>query len=198
MVFVARDDPLDTYLVHHPETVFGRPVEAAVTDPTNPYILGPHLACAAAERHLTADDLELFGGPAITAGARRPGRPQGAAPAAVGYFWAEPGHPAEHVDLRGGGGGQVAIVEEDTGRLLGTVDAARAPSAVHNGAVHLHRGDSFVVQDLDLRAGVALVRPERPDWSTIARIESDRVDDVGAHRTQLRPAASASGSDLSR
>src|SRR4029077_7291881 len=65
VVFIARDDPLDTYLVHHPETVFGRPMEASITDPTNPFILGPHLACAAAERHLTPDDLELFGGPAI-------------------------------------------------------------------------------------------------------------------------------------
>ena len=65
VVFVARDDPLDTYLVRHPETVFGRPMEAAITDPTNPYILGPHLACAAAERHLTEADLELFGGSQI-------------------------------------------------------------------------------------------------------------------------------------
>ena len=42
-VLVARDDPLDTYLVHHPEAVFGQPVEATVFDPDNPYVLGPHL-----------------------------------------------------------------------------------------------------------------------------------------------------------
>jgi len=172
VVFVARDDPLDTYLVHHPETVFGRPVEAAVIDPTNPFILGPHLACAAAERHLSDADLDLFGGAAIKpvlAGLverrvlrRRP----------KGYFWAEAGHPADTVDLRGGGGGQVAIVDEGSGRLLGTVDLHRAPSAVHAGAVHLHRGESYVVQDLDLRMGVALVRAQRPDWTTIARSTS--------------------------
>jgi DEAD/DEAH box helicase domain-containing protein len=170
VVFIARDDPLDTYLVRHPETVFGRPMEAAITDPTNPFILGPHLACAAAEAHLSNADLPLFGGSAAVKpvlASLVDSRVLRLRP--TGWFWSEPGHPADGVDLRGGGGGQVAIVDADTARLLGTVDVHRAPSAVHTGAVHLHRGESYVVQELDLPAGVAFVRSERPEWSTIAR-----------------------------
>jgi DEAD/DEAH box helicase domain-containing protein len=165
-VMVARDDPLDTYLVHHPEALFGRPVEATVLDPSNPYVLAPHLCCAAAELPLTEADLDLFGPSAastidalVAAGAlrRRP----------TGWYWAREGRP--EVDLRGSGGAPIAIVESSTGRLLGTVDPGAAHGQVHNGAVHLHQGVSYVVEKLDLDDRVALVRAEEPDWSTHAR-----------------------------
>jgi len=187
VVFVARDDPLDSYLVHHPEKVFASPVEAAVTDPGNPYILGPHLACAAAEHRLTVDDLELFGDSAqsvisdLVVRKVLRARPSG-------WFHSETGHPADTVDLRGSGGGQVAIVELDSGRLLGTVDEGRAPAAVHPGAVHLHRGQTYSVLDLDLEAGVALVQADRPEWSTIAR----SVSTVEITETQVQQTFSAS------
>ena len=89
-----------------------------------------------------------------------------------GYYWADPGHPAERVNLRGSGAGQVAVVERAGCRLLGTVDAHRAPAAVHPGAVHLHRGESYVVDELDLDSGIALVHADRPGWTTVPRSAS--------------------------
>lgn len=175
VVFVAREDPLDAYLVRHPEAVFDRPVESTVIDPTNPFLLGPHLTCAAAEHHLTEEDLGTFGGAparrvlddlvARRVLRRRPG----------GFFWANPGHPAEQVSLRGSGARQVAVVDRASGRLLGTVDAHRAPAAVHPGAVHLHQGDSYVVDELDLDTGIAAVRADRPAWTTVPRSVSTAV-----------------------
>ena len=57
VVLVARDDPLDTYLVHHPAALLDKPIERVVIDPANPYILGPQLFCAATE--LPLDDAEV-------------------------------------------------------------------------------------------------------------------------------------------
>lgn len=165
-VLVARDDPLDTYLVHHPDALFGSPVEATVLDPGNPYVLGPQLAAAAAESALTPEDLPLFGeGAAAAIEAlvadgllrRRP----------AGWFWT--GRERPEVDLRGTGGAPIAIVESASGRLLGTVDPASAHFQVHPGAVYLHHGQSYVVDDLDLEDEVALVHAESPPWTTYAR-----------------------------
>jgi DEAD/DEAH box helicase domain-containing protein len=169
-VFVARDDPLDTYLVHHPAALFGRPVEATVLDPSNPYVLGPHLCCAAAELPLTEDDLPLFGDgtEALLADLVRRGllrhRPRG-------WFWTSRDRP--EADLRGSGGPPVRLVEAATGRLLGTVDHSSAHAQAHTGAVYLHQGETYVVEQLDLEDAVALVRPDDPDYSTSARDVTD-------------------------
>jgi DEAD/DEAH box helicase domain-containing protein len=170
-LLVARDDPLDTYLVHHPQAIFGRPVEATVLDPVNPYVLGPHLCCAAAELPLTAADVELFGGPpaqAVIDGLVEDGllrrRP-------AGWYWTSRQRP--QADIRGTGGDPVSVVESATGRLLGTVDAGAAHGTVHAGAVYLHQGETYVVEHLDLETSAALVRAEEPDWSTHARDVTD-------------------------
>jgi DEAD/DEAH box helicase domain-containing protein len=67
--------------------------------------------------------------------------------------------------------------------MLGTVDSGKAPATVHPGAVHIHQGESFVVDDLNLEDGLALVHPEQPDWSTSARETTDiAVTDVHSRR----------------
>ncbi|WP_183176597.1 DEAD/DEAH box helicase [Amycolatopsis bartoniae] len=173
VVFVARDDPLDTYLVHHPAAILERPVETAVLDPANPYVLAPQLACAAAELPLTTKELDAFGGEAarsvldaLVADKLLRRRPSG-------WYWTSRDRPQYEVDIRGSGGDQIAVVEADTSRLLGTVDPGSACTTVHPGAVYLHQGSSYVVAELDLEAGVALVHAEDPEWTTSAREVAD-------------------------
>ncbi|MDH6540892.1 DEAD/DEAH box helicase domain-containing protein [Streptomyces sp. SPB4] len=167
-VLIARDDPLDTYLVHHPEALFRRPVEATVLDPDNPYVLAPHLCAAAAEIPLTEPDLDLFGP------AARELLPQLEAAKllrrrATAWHWTRRERASDLTDIRGGGGRPVQIVEASTGRLLGTVDESASHTAVHDGAVHLHQGRTYLVKHLDLEDSVALVEEASPPFSTTAR-----------------------------
>lgn len=172
VVLVARDDPLDTYLVHHPAALLDKPVEATVTDPANPYVLGPQLLCAAAELPLSDTEVDAFGARELLTDLATQGLIRRRA---HGWFVTADSDPHAAVDIRGGIGVQVAIVDADSGRLLGTVDGGRAPATTHPGAVYLHQGESFVVDTLDLEEGLALVHTEAPEWTTSARETTDIV-----------------------
>ncbi len=171
-VLVAKDDPLDTYLVTHPEALLGQPVEASVFDPTNPHVLGPHLCAAAHEIPLTEDDLPLFGPTAravvdaLTEGGllRRRAR---------GWYWTDRRRASDLADIRSTGGSPVQLVEADTGRVVGTVDASSAHATAHPGAVYVHRGETWLVRSLDLDEHVAVIDRTEPDYSTTAREVTD-------------------------
>lgn len=171
-VLVARDDPLDTYLVHHPELLVGAPVEANVFDPGNPYVLGPHLCAAAAEAPLRHDELDLFGPTAreavdaLTAGGLLRRRPHG-------WFWTDRRRACDLADIRSSGGSPVQLVEHGTGRVLGTVDGGAAHGSAHGGAVYVHQGETWVVDDLDLEHSVATLTRDDPGYSTSARETTD-------------------------
>jgi DEAD/DEAH box helicase domain-containing protein len=170
-IWVAGNNPLDSYIVAHPEAVFGLPVEATIFDPANPHILAPHLCAAASELPLTDADGSLFGD-------RWAGIVRELAEAGVlrkrstGWYWM-PSEPATALtDLRGESGPAVQIIEEETGRLLGTVDAERAELTVHRGAVYVHQGASYVVSAFDPDAAVALVQAKRPAYWTRANSQT--------------------------
>lgn len=190
-VLVGADDPLDGYVLDHPEVLFGAPVERTVINPGNPRLLAAHLTAAAHEKPLTEADAEFFGPgmggalDALVAAGRLRRRP-------AGWFWPHDSAP-DAGSLRGTDA-VVTIVEQRSGRVVGTVDAGAAHVQVHPGAVHVHQGVSFVVTDLDLDLAVATVTRGDPGWSTVAASRSSvdlgdpRVGcDLGAVRAHLGP-----------
>jgi DEAD/DEAH box helicase domain-containing protein len=171
-ILVAQDDPLDQYLVNHPADLFEKPPEAAVVDPTNPYVLEPHLACAAREQPLAQEELAVFGEGAPEAAARLVDR--GVLSLRRGMLHHQ-GRESPHrsVDIRSASGALFAIVDEETGGLLGTVDEARAFWTVHPGAVYLHQGEQYEVTGLDIPRAVALVKRSDADFYTQTRDVTD-------------------------
>ncbi|HET9724968.1 MAG TPA: Zn-binding domain-containing protein, partial [Actinomycetota bacterium] len=171
-ILVAQDDPLDQYLASHPADLFDKPAEASVIDPSNPFILEPHLLCAAREHPLRDAELERFwpGSEDTLERLMEAGE----------LKWRRGllhhvgrGSPHRAVDVRSTGGRTFAIVIQDSGELLGTVDEGRAYQQVHPGAIYLHQGEQFEVAELDLAAGVAVVSPADPDFYTQSRDTTD-------------------------
>lgn len=188
-ILIGNDNPLDHYLVTHPEAIYDQPLEATVCDPSNPNVLAGHLPAAAAERHIEANELSLFGNPSkveeiltdlCSQGLLRK-RPNG-------WFWAGEGRASALADLRGNGEVPFSIVESDSGRLLGTIDAAGAYYQVHEGAIYVHLGEQYIVDQLDIDAHVALVTATDVEYSTYAReitsvslVETDDTVDCGPY-----------------
>src|SRR5260370_10309618 len=177
--FIARDDPLDTSLVRHPDALLRRSVEPTVLDPVKPYVLAPHLASAAAELPLTESDLALFSGAGHSAAEATAGVIGRLVDAGdlrrreSGWHWARRGHPARRTSLRGDGTAPIRVVEESTGRLVGTLDVPSAHRLTHDGALYLHQGGTYLVRVLELAARVALVECHDPGYVTRARDITD-------------------------
>ena len=182
-IFVAREDPLDTYVLHHPETFFDSDVEVAISHPSNEYVMAPHLCAAAQELPLTTEDLERYfpaNAPRVLETLVDQGllrkRP-------TGWFWTQSQAASALADLRGTGGETIRVVEIGTGRLCGYVDHAASHQSVHEGAVYTHQGETFVVHELDLDAAVALVEATPVDYTTFAR-DISNIHIVGEERSQ--------------
>ncbi len=146
-ILVASDNPMDTYLVHHPHMITAE-VEASTFDPANPYIVTPHVLAAAAEAPLTAEDVAVFGlsdtgfFEALESQGYLRRRPDG-------WYWNTTVDVDAHqlTNIRGEGG-EVQIVEETTGRVVGTVNSDQAHSHVHPGAIYIHQGVTYQVTQL--------------------------------------------------
>ncbi len=169
---IAAENPLDAYYFDHPELLFDQPVEPTVVYPDNPYVLGPQLAAAAQERCLTAADAQWFGPSMVTLADRL--ADQGALRRrSTGWFWTRPDRAADAIELRGSGGQQTQIIEIGSGRVLGTVDDAATDGTVHPGAVYLHQGQTFLVDELDRQTCEALVYPANPGYYTQPKTSND-------------------------
>lgn len=165
VVMLARENPLDAYLLEHPELIFDAPVERAVLHPDNPRVLGPHLAAAAQELPLSAEDERWFGPTTRTLADAL--AQQGVLRNRAGrYFWTRPDRAVDFIDLRAIGERPIDIIERDTGRVVGEVDMAAADRTVHPGAVYLHQGETFLVEDLDREEHQAFVTAGRTQYYT--------------------------------
>jgi DEAD/DEAH box helicase domain-containing protein len=171
-VYVAGQDALDQFFCRHPEEFIGRPVEAAILDHESEQIASRHMVAAAYELPLSEEDSEAFGpgwreraGRLVAAGQLREagGRVM---PRSSEFV-------AAKVPLRSASTDSVAVIERDSGEMLGLVEAERAFTTIHPGAIYLHLGRSYEVEQLDVKGRRAVVSRFDGDWYTRPKKETD-------------------------
>jgi DEAD/DEAH box helicase domain-containing protein len=167
-VLVASEDALDQYFMREPETLLGRPIEAAILDHANPRVLDGHVAAAAFEAPIDDGDRATLGDEALE---RAPHVPE-LRKTPRGWVWAGKDSPAGRTPLRSTSADAFAVIDASTGTVLGLAEQERAYSTVHAGAVYLHLGQQYLVRELDLPARRAIVEPFHGDWYTQAKKET--------------------------
>ncbi len=173
-VYVAGEDALDQFFCRHPDEFLDRPVESAIVNYENEQIHDPHLLCAAHEGPIDPDvDADVLG-PRVRAHCEHLVASGSLIERGGRFTLRRPeDYPAARVSLRSGSPDSFAVVDVSQGEILGSVDAARAFSTVHDGAVYLHMGRSYSVSELDLHGRRALVEPFTGNWYTQPKKETD-------------------------
>lgn len=175
-VLVASSNPLDQYLMQHPEFVFERSPEQALINPDNLLILLQHLRCAAFELPIRKG--ERFGGlsPDLMSSILDLLVQAGDIHVSVDkYFWMTDRYPAEGVSLRSSSPNTVVLqLHNGAGtRVIGEVDYESALWMVHPRAIYLHSGQIYEVETLDLENNTARLKEAEVDYYTETRKQID-------------------------
>ena len=188
-VYVAGQDALDQFFCRHPDEFIGRPVEAAILDHANEQIAARHMVAAAYELPLSEEDAEVLGPDwreraerLVSAGELR--RAGGRTMPRSSEF------VASKIPLRSASTDSVAVIERDSGEMLGLVESERAFTTIHPGAIYLHLGRSYEVEQLDVAGRRAVVSRFDGDWYTRPKKETE------IYIERVREQRSAAGVEL--
>ncbi len=170
-VLVASSQPLDQYVVRHPDFFADAPPEHARIAPDQPLILFDHIRCGSFELpFVMLDDgrVEAFGpiDPSVylealaeTEVVHREGER---------WEWIADSYPAQAVSLRSVADGNFVVVDKTDGRqaILCEVDYSAAALTLYEGAIHMVQSTPYQVERLDWEGRKAYVTRTHVDYYT--------------------------------
>jgi len=171
LILVAGEDALDQYFIRHPDHLLDREPEPAVVNPYNPDIMEKHVVCAAAELPIKQDESYLSD-PILNCVIQLEKNGELLKRADGEVYYAKKRAPHRYVDLRGTGR-RYSIIEKETHRVIGEMDDYRVFRESHPGAVYLHRGEAYLIKQLDLNARTVSAVKSQLNYYTKVRGFSD-------------------------
>jgi DEAD/DEAH box helicase domain-containing protein len=195
-VMIARSDPIDQYLAHHPDHLLGEAKEDLGLDADNLVILSEQLKCAAFELPFRRGAEEGVG--------------FGASPHVEGildylaeesgilhrkgdtWWWMADTYPAQDVTLYGNEPDNVLVFDADTDKAIGEIDREASITTVHEGAIYQVQGETWKVERFDYQNRRAYARAVKSDYFTEAETDTE-VRVIRLEEKLARPRADASG-----
>ncbi|MBC7879319.1 MAG: DEAD/DEAH box helicase [Anaerolineales bacterium] len=187
-ILVASPNPLDQFLAHHPEYFFGRSPEMALVNPNHLLILLEHLRCAMFELPFQkGDGFGSISDELLDEYLEFLVANQDAHFSNEKYYWMKDQYPAANISLRSASPQSIVLQSTaDDGRptTIGTVDGESAAWMVHPGAIYMHEGQQYFVQEYNLENHLAQLIPVGLDYYTEAQRNSEiEVLSTNAHST---------------
>jgi DEAD/DEAH box helicase domain-containing protein len=187
VVQIAQSDPVDQFLAHHPEWLFGAPQEKLGLDPDNLVILSEQVKCAAFELpfRVAADTAHAAAGGETHVDDPAYGSVESTLPIldylaqeskllhrrGDTFFWMADAYPAQDVTLGGDDPDNVLILDADTKKAIGEIDRAASITTVHQGAIYQVEGETWKVETFDHKNRRAYVRRVETDYFTEAELD---------------------------
>ncbi len=161
-VLVGYENPLDQYYMKHPDKIFDQKNESATIDRNNESIALGGLICASSELPVKESE-DIYGEyePQLEA-LEREGLLR---ETPLGYVYSGKERPAESIKIDNIAEDVFEVVTED-GEILETMDKSQAFREAHQGAVFLHQGDKYVVQNFDLGSKCIEAAKEEVEYHT--------------------------------
>lgn len=168
VVVVGGDDPLDQYMVSHPDELFEGNTEDATLNPANRAIQLDHLVCAAADHYLEPDDETYFEGdvPTRVAALVDHGRLRRTDEDRIRWTASED-NVQWNTEIRSIDDISISIVDRHTETQVGKLPLSDALRDVHPEAIYMYRGQSYQVVELDIPQQQAVV--EKTNTSAYTR-----------------------------
>jgi len=165
VIFIAFQNPLDQYFMKHPDVFFGKPHEHAIIDLNNPYILSGQILCAAAELPIRIEkDKKFFGNNlkeilyALESHGLIRKTPHG-------WIFTDVHSIKDTVKLNNISSEVFKIKFRN--KVIETMDLNQAYREAHEGAVLIHKGETYIVTSMDLKNKIVNVIKESVDYYTM-------------------------------
>ncbi len=183
-ILVAGQEPIDQYFMRHPEALFESNPEQATIEWSNPYILVRHLLCAAYELPVSQEDEEFFGGdllPLLTL----MGEEGRLAETDRRWHFIDRGYPSKEVKLRTATDENFTIYELGAEKIVGELDYVAAMLSLYEGAVYIHRTETFLVEEMDWKNQLVKIRRTDTGYYTQALCQKQvTVEEVWQERME--------------